>query len=142
MPLSFRPNATVWIWLDSDKDIELAKRPRFKCRVMTCEQVDGWCESYEKLVNDSAGYDKAIQLLLTHIVDWENFPEPLSAEAIKRTLTMREVWTLARSLPSRIGLQEDDLGKSDSPLLTAGVASVDPAPAEDATTSPVNANPS
>jgi len=107
--------------------------------VLTCEQVDGWFESLESLAKKQAGYADAIQLLLTHITDWDKFPEPFSADAMKRHLTMREVWTLTRELPAMVGMQENELGKSGSPLLTVGVASAEAVPT-DATTSQPNAN--
>ena len=141
MPLSFRPNAKVWISLDSDAEIEESKRPAFACKVLTCEQVDDWYETVQKLAKDNASYDEVAQALLHYIDDWRNFPEPFTPAGLKKYLTRNEVWKLAVGLVGKVSIAEEDLGKSDSPSRTVGAASASPAPT-DAATPPPNANPS
>jgi len=141
MPISFRPDVTVWICLDVDKDIDFATRPRFKCKVFTCAALDAWYDDLERLVKENASARQTAEYLMTYLVGWENFKTPFSADELCRVLTLREMWELARTLPVRAGASEDDLGKSDSPLRTAGAASVQVAPA-DAGTNQTNANPS
>jgi hypothetical protein len=124
MPLSFRPSAKVWIWLNSDAGIELDKRPKFLTSVLTCEQADAWSDSLQELIRNKGTYEDVANLLMTHISDWANFSEPFSSAAIKRTLTRKELWELAIGLPEKVGLSEDTLPLSVSPSPTGGVACV------------------
>jgi hypothetical protein len=141
MPISFRPNATVWVWLDVDKDIDFATRPRFKCRVFTCAALDDWYDSLESLVKKNASAKQTAEFLMTYLVGWENFKTEFNSDELCRVLTLREMWELARSLPVKAGASEDDLGKSASPLLTVGAASAQDAPTV-AKTSQASASPS
>jgi hypothetical protein len=124
MPLSFRPSAKVWIWLNSDAGIELDKRPKFLTSVLTCEQADAWNDSLQELIRKNGTYIDLANLLLTRVSDWQNFPEPFSIDAIKKSLTRKELWELAIGLPEKVGLSEDTLPLSVSPSPIGGVACV------------------
>ena len=139
MPISFHPDTVVDVWFDEDKDIPLEKRPIFKCKAMTCLQVETWFDSLNELIKKNTSHRDGAEMLLTYIIGWENYPEPLSADALLRVLTPREIWMLIRSLPTRIGANEADAKKSGLPSPTAGAASAVDA-VQPAKTSPANAN--
>lgn len=130
MPISFDPNTAVPVWLDSDAATPFPTRPTFKCRPFTCEASDEWREQWDACVSRNCDHREAIGLLLTRFTDWRNFPEPLSADAIRRHLSPAEVWEMIKNLPYKCGVSEIDRKKYDLPPDSAGVASVASAPAD------------
>jgi hypothetical protein len=103
MPLAFRTNATVEIWLDGDAEIPRASRPVFIARHATEAQAQQMESLFNEQKQDERDktYAKLREALAVVLVGWKNIPGEYAGADSLKFLTQMEILELWQSVWSQ-----------------------------------------
>jgi hypothetical protein len=99
MPQSLLPEARLRVVLNCDKHLE--KPPTFIFRALTMRDEIELSEKYDKVFKQEdpeSLRSEMVDLVMHYLVEWENFPEPLTSDSLMATISFQESLELCRNL--------------------------------------------